>query len=91
MLEKYTDESYTHMVSLIHDLIVSTDITLHLRQRFKISTIVMEGTFDWDNELHRSYLRAIMMSSADLSGQAKPYKVGRRLAENIYREFYHQV
>lgn len=56
-----------------------------------MNSVLNEGHLDWENSLHKSYIRSIMMTAADLSGQGKPYEIAKRLVENVLKEFYDEV
>lgn len=56
-----------------------------------MNSVINEGHLDWENSLHKSYIRSIMMTAADLSGQGKPYEIAKRLVENVLKEFYEEV
>lgn len=76
--------------------IKSTDLKMHLLEhRVALESILRPvnettSTFDWQNDHHRQLLRSLIMTTADMCGTSKPFRVAERLAENLFSEFYNQ-
>ncbi|XP_063909612.1 cAMP and cAMP-inhibited cGMP 3',5'-cyclic phosphodiesterase 10A-like isoform X2 [Zophobas morio] len=85
-----SENTYRMINKEIKEAILATDLALYFKFRAKLAQISNEGLFDWGNSMHRTYVKAIMMTSCDLSGQCKPFFVAKRITDNLYREFYHQ-
>ncbi|XP_049824772.1 cAMP and cAMP-inhibited cGMP 3',5'-cyclic phosphodiesterase 10A isoform X2 [Aethina tumida] len=72
----------------IKDNILATDLVQFFKVKSKLSNLLHE--FDFSDEEHRQLLRTVMMTGADLSGNAKPFLVAKVVMQNLYKEFYHQ-
>lgn len=76
--------------------IKSTDLKVHLLEhRIALETILRPAEdptsmFDWHNDYHRQLLRYLIMTTADMCGTSKPFRVAERIAENLFVEFYNQ-
>ncbi|XP_022919275.1 cAMP and cAMP-inhibited cGMP 3',5'-cyclic phosphodiesterase 10A-like [Onthophagus taurus] len=75
---------------IISNAILATDLSVYFRTRAKIAPIVEDDTFDWNNPQHRTMLIDISMTTCDLSGNCKPFPVAKKIADNLYEEFYKQ-
>ncbi|CAH1373880.1 hypothetical protein MTP99_015245 [Tenebrio molitor] len=85
-----SENTYKIISKEIKEAILATDLALYFKFRAKLAQICNDSVFDWGNPTHRSFVKAIMMTSCDLSGQCKPFFVAKRITDNLYREFYHQ-
>lgn len=88
-------DTSTRFFAHFYDNIIATDLKVHLLDhRTALESILRPSDgasmFDWQNEHHRQLLRSLMMTSADMCGTAKPFRVAERLAENLFVEFYNQ-
>lgn len=72
----------------IKEAILATDLALYFKCRAKLAQICNENTLDWSNLTHRNFIKAIMMTSCDLSGQCKPFSVAKRITDNLYSEVF---
>lgn len=72
------------MTEEIKRVILATDLANYFRARTRLLQICAEEEFKWDNEQHRHLLKSIMITSADLSGQCKPYHVAKTITVNLY-------
>lgn len=89
ILENQTGEDFRTIVNTIREVILATDISAHLKKQERIKNMVAEGynpmSFD-----HRYLLMCLVMTASDLSDQAKNFHNAKRIAENIYLEFFAQ-
>ena len=70
---------------------MATDLTQHLfRARLLLEDIVVADSANWENDNHRSLIHGLMMTSADLVSLAKPFRMAKRLIDNLCMEFYNQ-
>lgn len=49
-----------------------------------------KNTINWKNDAHRSLIRSLIMTSADMCGNAKAYRQSERITKALTREFYAQ-
>ncbi|XP_060525449.1 cAMP and cAMP-inhibited cGMP 3',5'-cyclic phosphodiesterase 10A-like isoform X2 [Cylas formicarius] len=70
--------------------ILSTDLSYYFRARMKLMQIQNQQGIDWSDRHHRTLVKAIMMTSCDLSGSCKPFLVAKMITEKLYKEFYYQ-
>ncbi|KAG5883187.1 hypothetical protein JTB14_018203 [Gonioctena quinquepunctata] len=74
----------------IKDAILATDLACYFKFRVKLLQLIKEGMLDFSNARHRTLVKAIMMTSCDLSGNCKPFLVAKNICNNVYKEFYNQ-
>uniref|UniRef100_A0A0N5AZP7 3',5'-cyclic-nucleotide phosphodiesterase n=1 Tax=Syphacia muris TaxID=451379 RepID=A0A0N5AZP7_9BILA len=72
-----------------NDIIIATDIAVHLKKTEQINKMISEG-FNKDLWEHRYLLKGLCMTAADLSDQAKDFHNSKSIAATIYREFFAQ-
>jgi hypothetical protein len=80
-----SENTYKIISKEIKEAILATDLALYFKFRAKLAQICNDSVFDWGNPTHRSFVKAIMMTSCDLSGQCKPFFVAKRITDNLYR------
>ncbi|RZB39878.1 cAMP and cAMP-inhibited cGMP 3',5'-cyclic phosphodiesterase 10A, partial [Asbolus verrucosus] len=90
MFVSLTDDDVKLLHEGIKEAILATDTFNHFKYQTKLLQICKQKSFDWNDPLHRSYLKAIMMTSCDLSGQCKPFLVAKRITDNLYVEYYRE-
>ncbi|GJQ85802.1 hypothetical protein Trydic_g20359 [Trypoxylus dichotomus] len=83
-------EEFKSLSQVMRDAILSTDLAFYFKVRAKLTPVVLEGIFDWENQTHRSMIKSIMMTVCDLSGQCKPFHIAKRITDILYNEFYRQ-
>ncbi|XP_056644945.1 cAMP and cAMP-inhibited cGMP 3',5'-cyclic phosphodiesterase 10A-like [Diorhabda sublineata] len=74
----------------LKEAILATDLASYFKFRVKLLQLVNDNVFDFSNSRHRTLMKAIMMTSSDLSGNCKPFLVSKTICDNIYKEFYNQ-
>ncbi|EGT56754.1 CBN-PDE-2 protein [Caenorhabditis brenneri] len=89
ILENLPAADFRTIVNTIREVILATDISAHLKKQERIKSMVVEGynpmSFD-----HRYLLMCLVMTASDLSDQAKNFHNAKKIAENIYLEFFSQ-
>ncbi|XP_075210134.1 cAMP and cAMP-inhibited cGMP 3',5'-cyclic phosphodiesterase 10A-like [Lycorma delicatula] len=83
-------ELYKEVINEVEVIILHTDLVLHFRGRAKLAGIIAERQFKWANPDHRFLMKGIIMTSCDLTGQSKTFRVADRLLNLLYLEFYAQ-
>nr|CAD7443993.1 unnamed protein product [Timema bartmani] len=83
-------KEFNELQQEIHDAIIATDLVFYFQTRGKFSKILDSKEFDWTSASHRLLLKSIMMTTSDMSGQAKPFPVAKKICDGLYKEFYHQ-
>ena len=71
--------------------ILATDLALFFPNKAKLTKIVEENTFSWDNLEHRLLVETMIMTGSDLCASAKPWKKQLDTVAVIYEEFYRQA
>ncbi|KAJ1348781.1 hypothetical protein KIN20_004173 [Parelaphostrongylus tenuis] len=89
ILDQLTRIQYQTVLSHIRDVILATDITVHLTKVGRIKAMVDEG-YDPLSRDHHYLFMCLLMTSSDLSDQSKDFRNSKAIAENIYREFFSQ-
>ncbi|GJQ80089.1 hypothetical protein Trydic_g19372 [Trypoxylus dichotomus] len=85
-----TPEEYAQLTATMKHAIISTDLAYYFKIRSEAASIIIGDKFDWNSQDHKLIALSVMMTICDLSGQCKPFKVAKRLTENLYNEFYLQ-
>uniref|UniRef100_A0A0K0CZ26 Phosphodiesterase n=1 Tax=Angiostrongylus cantonensis TaxID=6313 RepID=A0A0K0CZ26_ANGCA len=89
ILDQLTRIQYQTVLSHIRDVILATDITVHLAKVGRIKAMVDQG-YDPLSRDHHYLFMCLLMTSSDLSDQSKDFRNSKAIAENIYREFFSQ-
>ncbi|WKX98957.1 hypothetical protein Q1695_014100 [Nippostrongylus brasiliensis] len=89
ILDQLTRTQYQTVLSHIRDVILATDIAVHLGKVTRIKAMVEDG-YDPLSRDHHYLFMCLLMTSSDLSDQSKDFRNSKAIAENIYREFFSQ-
>ncbi|VDO28866.1 unnamed protein product [Haemonchus placei] len=89
ILHNLTRTQYQTVLSHIRDVILATDIAVHLGKVGRIKAMVDQG-YDPLSRDHHYLFMCLLMTSSDLSDQSKDFRNSKAIAENIYREFFSQ-
>ncbi|KAK6030623.1 3'5'-cyclic nucleotide phosphodiesterase [Ostertagia ostertagi] len=89
ILDQLTRTQYQTVLSHIRDVILATDIAVHLGKVGRIKAMVEQG-YDPLSRDHHYLFMCLLMTSSDLSDQSKDFRNSKAIAENIYREFFSQ-
>lgn len=81
-----SEQDYETFRKEIKSAILATDLAVYFRYKVKLLSICNAGEFRWRNEEHRGYLKAIMMTASDISGQCKPYLISTKITNKLYRK-----
>lgn len=87
MFKSLSPEKYKKMAEEIKYAILATDLATHFRLRSKLLQVCHDKAFNVDEPQHRYWLKAILITCCDLSGQCKPYAVTKKITENVYSKF----
>ncbi|XP_063873308.1 probable 3',5'-cyclic phosphodiesterase pde-5 isoform X2 [Scylla paramamosain] len=87
---KLTSTEYKQVLGNIKHCILATDLALFFPNKEKLSQLVHDGQFDWDNADHRLLIEAIAMTACDLCASAKPWEMQAETVKVIFEEFYEQ-
>uniref|UniRef100_A0AAF5DFW3 Phosphodiesterase n=2 Tax=Strongyloides stercoralis TaxID=6248 RepID=A0AAF5DFW3_STRER len=80
---------YQTVLGHIRQVILATDIAVHLSRADDIRKMVESG-FDPQNKDHNDRFLCLLMTASDLSDQSKDFRNTKSIAENIYKEFFSQ-
>ncbi|CAH1173827.1 unnamed protein product [Phaedon cochleariae] len=81
---------YDQISKEMKEAILATDLAAYFKFRVKLIQLINEKLLDFANNRHRTLVKAIMMTSCDLSGNCKPFLVAKNICDNVYKEFYNQ-
>ncbi|XP_044745225.1 cGMP-dependent 3',5'-cyclic phosphodiesterase-like [Coccinella septempunctata] len=87
ILEGLNDRDYNICIELIKDLILSTDLSIHLKLLYKQKKICTEFYQNF-NSAHRYYLCSLLMTAADLSDFGKDWANTKRISWYLLEEFF---
>lgn len=90
---KFTSTEYKQIVHYMEELILATDLTYYFIHHGKLRVVCDQiETFpiDWSKLEMRKLVRSLLMTASDISGQAKPFKTAKRIAQNVMTEFYNE-
>ncbi|KAK1795247.1 hypothetical protein P4O66_010430 [Electrophorus voltai] len=85
-----SSKEYSHMMRLLKQAILSTDLTLYFQKRTKFFKWVLSGEFSWSNQEHRDILRSMLMTACGLVAVTRPWDISKQVAELVTSEFFEQ-
>ncbi|ESN99733.1 hypothetical protein HELRODRAFT_83989, partial [Helobdella robusta] len=88
ILENLGQPEYRRALDLVQDIILATDLAQHLKKESQLKDMVKN--YDATNSQHKLLLLCLLMTSCDLSDQAKSFENSKTIAERIYTEFFSQ-
>ncbi|CAH8553849.1 unnamed protein product [Heterobilharzia americana] len=89
IFENVSKEDYGQLLDLIRDIILATDLSHHIRIMPKLEDLAERG-YDGTKSEDHYLLLCLLMTSADLSDQTKPWSNTVHVAKLIYEEFFQQ-
>ncbi|KAH8871162.1 cGMP-dependent 3',5'-cyclic phosphodiesterase [Schistosoma japonicum] len=89
IFENVSKEDYSQLLDHIRDIILATDLSHHLRIMSKLEEMSHRG-YDVTKSEDHYLLLCLLMTSADLSDQTKPWNNTVYVAKLIYEEFFQQ-
>ncbi|CAD5124731.1 DgyrCDS13001 [Dimorphilus gyrociliatus] len=89
IFENLSSENYERIVELMRDIILATDLGLHLNL-VKDQEKMADSGFVKTNKKHQYLLRSLLITCSDLSDQAKCFSNSKTVANLIYNEFFSQ-
>lgn len=90
ILSALSTQQYRHILELMEDCILATDLMLFFPNRAKLEGLIQNDEFDWSVPEHRQLIRRLLMTVCDLCGSAKPWPIHLVSVKNVYEEFYFQ-
>lgn len=90
IFKRLSSEEYKQVLGNMKHCILATDLALFFSNKAKLSKIMEEDTFSWDNLEHRLLVETMIMTGSDLCASAKPWKDQLDTVAVIYEEFYRQ-
>ncbi|XP_017486672.1 PREDICTED: dual 3',5'-cyclic-AMP and -GMP phosphodiesterase 11A-like [Rhagoletis zephyria] len=90
ILSNLSPEEYRHVVSVLEEAILATDLAVYFRKRDAFFELVNREALDWGNDVHRSLLRSMLMTACDIAAITKPWEVQKVVAELVASEFFQQ-
>ena len=73
ILSNLSPEEYRHVVNVLEEAILATDLAVYFSKRDKFFELVKNKSYDWTNEQHRSLLRSMLMTCCDIAAITKPW------------------
>ncbi|CAD7078027.1 unnamed protein product [Hermetia illucens] len=90
LLDHLSEDDRNKLMKLCGDAVVNLSSSHGGNSSVKLKKILDEGKFDDENPQHRSYQLTLLMRCACKGRVAKPFRIAKRLCEDIYRELYAQ-
>ncbi|XP_063297298.1 cAMP and cAMP-inhibited cGMP 3',5'-cyclic phosphodiesterase 10A [Pelobates fuscus] len=79
---------YEQVLEIIRKAIIATDLALYFGNRKHLEELHQSGALNYNNQVHRDRLIALMMTACDLCSVTKLWPVTRQIADDIYAEFW---
>lgn len=73
ILSNLSPEEYRHVVSVLEEAILATDLAVYFRKRDAFFGLVNNDAIEWNNDMHRSLLRSMLMTACDIAAITKPW------------------
>ncbi|XP_076367841.1 cGMP-specific 3',5'-cyclic phosphodiesterase-like isoform X1 [Tachypleus tridentatus] len=90
IFQSLSPEEYKIAVSVIESAILSTDLALYFKKKYRFLELVQSGEEDWSEPAKKDLLRGMMMTACDVSAISKPWEVQKKIAELVASEFFEQ-
>ncbi|XP_019850838.1 PREDICTED: cGMP-specific 3',5'-cyclic phosphodiesterase-like isoform X2 [Amphimedon queenslandica] len=90
LLQNVSSETYEKIIRVIEDAILSTDLSLYFKNRSKFFDMINSGEFDSSDVIHRDLMRGMLMTACDVAAVSKPWRIQRRVADLVMKEFFQQ-
>jgi len=90
ILSTLSAKQYGHILELMEDAILATDLMLFFDNRAKLEEIIKNNKFNWSTPEHRKLVHRLLMTACDLCTSAKPWSVHIISVKKVYEEFYLQ-
>lgn len=87
--ENLSSKDYQHVLDLMRDTILATDLAHHLKILKNIEAMA-KVKYEKSNPRNRKLLICLIMTASDLSDQTKPWDSTKHIAALIYNEFFSQ-
>ncbi|XP_014671701.1 PREDICTED: cGMP-dependent 3',5'-cyclic phosphodiesterase-like [Priapulus caudatus] len=84
-----SSKEYQQVLDLMRDIILATDVSHHLLIMPELETMADEG-YRGSSDKHHNLLVCLLMTACDLSDQTKSWTSTKKIAEQIYHEFFSQ-
>ncbi|XP_046549906.1 LOW QUALITY PROTEIN: cGMP-dependent 3',5'-cyclic phosphodiesterase-like [Haliotis rubra] len=89
IFEHLSSSDYQHVLDLMRDIILATDLAHHLRILGDLDKMAENG-YDSTQPEQRNMLLCLLMTSCDLSDQTKDWNNTKHIAAQVYQEFFSQ-
>ncbi|TRY74606.1 hypothetical protein TCAL_00771, partial [Tigriopus californicus] len=90
ILSNLSQDEFKRVISVLEDSILATDLAVYFRRRNETFGLVDSKELDWSSDNHRSLLRGLMMTAADLAAITKPWPIQKKVARLVSAEFFYQ-
>lgn len=90
VLSSLSAKQYRHVLELMEDAILATDLVLFFENRAKLDDIIKNNKFSWNTPDHRKLVRRLLMTACDLCTSAKPWGIQLKSVKKVFEEFYLQ-
>ncbi|KAL9969158.1 hypothetical protein ACROYT_G021335 [Oculina patagonica] len=90
ILSTLSANQYKHILELMEDAILATDLMLFFENRAKLEEIIKNNKFSWSTPDHRKLVRRLLMTACDLCTSAKPWPIHTKSVKKVFEEFYQQ-
>lgn len=90
VLSTLSVRQYKHVLELMEDAILATDLLFFNDNRAKLDDIIKNNKFSWSTSDHRKLVRRLLMTACDLCTAAKPWYIHLKSVKKVFEEFYLQ-
>ncbi|XP_022254452.1 cGMP-dependent 3',5'-cyclic phosphodiesterase-like isoform X2 [Limulus polyphemus] len=89
VFESLSKKDYTKCLDYMRDIILATDLAHHLRIMKDIGEMAEVG-YSSDDPQHHKLLLSLLVTACDLSDQTKDWPSSKKIAKQVYSEFFSQ-
>ncbi|KAL3880651.1 hypothetical protein ACJMK2_032874 [Sinanodonta woodiana] len=89
IFENLSSRDYQHVLDIVRDVILATDLAHHLRILKSLEAMAKEGYNKSSTKCHKLLL-CLLMTACDLSDQTKKWENTKHIAALVYKEFFSQ-
>jgi len=88
ILPNFSEEEKQHLYNLIHSFIMGTDLANHFPLLNEFDQIT--DNYQWSNPAHRTLFLTMLIKTADISNEARPFPVAKMWAGALMEEYFNQ-
>ncbi|CAG0894619.1 unnamed protein product [Cyprideis torosa] len=90
ILQALSPTDYKHVIRLVENAILSTDLALYFSKKDQFLELVEKGEWDWQEPSKKELLCGMLMTACDVSAVSKPWQIQTKTAQMVADEFFDQ-